>query len=163
MPLDTRVNTHQSKVCLLFNHNFVIHFYPHCDSVLPIFSLLLLPYPPPHPFPTQDYFSALYEQKIAFSTAKARRGGFDSGAHVSDRTTTASTFTTPTTPTNLTHITQPGTIIYHLDAPHGTADYIAALEEELMERTVAKAAESTEEFVAAAITTPVDQTTLFLE
>ena len=90
----------------------------------------------------RDYFSALYKQKIAFSTAKSRRGGFDSGAHVSDCTTAASTVTTPTTPKNLAHITQPGTIVYHLDASYGAADYIADLEEELVEVTAAKAEES---------------------
>ena len=78
---------------------------------------------------TRDNFSALYEQKIAFSTAKSRHGVFNSGAHVSDRTTAASTVTTPTTPTNLAHITQTGTIVYHLDAPYVAADYIAAFEE----------------------------------
>ena len=50
-----------------------------------------------------------------------------------------------------------------MDAPYGAADYIAALEEELAERTAAKAVESAAELVAAAITTPVYQTTLLVE
>ena len=87
----------------------------------------------------------------------------DTSAHVSDRTTAASTVTTPKTPTNLALITQPGNVVSHLDAPYSAADYIADLEEELADRTSAAAAESAAELAAAAITTPVDQTTLLVE